>query len=221
MTGNPNQPRASAVSVTETGHRVAIALGEAREGRLEFANGVARLTIRNADPMDDILRARFQGWPPRVRLDDGAIVMRYPRRFKPFEWRRRKAQVELNPSVPWEIVIRGGASGVRADLRSFELRAVLIGGGASDVELLLPEPTRPVDVRIGGGASKVRIVRPRKVPARLQVAHGSSKLAFDDEAFGAVGGRLRLLSHGFDEAIGGRYDVVVGGGASRLSVASE
>ncbi len=143
MTGNPNQPRASAVSVTETGHRVAIALGEAREGRLEFANGVARLTIRNADPMDDILRARFQGWPPRVRLDDGAIVMRYPRRFKPFEWRRRKAQVELNPSVPWEIVIRGGASEVRADLRSFELRAVLIGGGRATSSCSCPSPRDP------------------------------------------------------------------------------
>jgi hypothetical protein len=94
-------------------------------------------------------------------------------------------------------------------------------GGARDVELLLPGPTRPVDVRIDGGAANVRIVRPRKVPARLQVAHGSSKLEFDDEAFGAVGGRLRLISDGFEEAIGGRYDVVVGGGASRLSVASQ
>ena len=115
-------------------------------------------------------------------------------------------------------MIRSGASRVRADLRSLDVSAVRVGGGVSDLELLLPTPTRPVDVRIDGGASSVRIVRPRGVPVRLQVARGSSKLEFDDEWFGAVGGRVRLRSDGFDGADGARYEVMVGGGASRLSV---
>ena len=70
-----------------------------------------------------------------------------------------------------------------------------------------------------GGASGVRLTRPDGVPVRLQVRGGASKLAFDAQAFGAIGGGVRLQSPGFEDAAG-RYDVIVGGGASRLTVAS-
>jgi len=83
--------------------------------------------------------------------------------------------------------------------------------------MYLPEPTRHVAVRIDGGASNVRLIRPNGVPARLQIGGGVSRLEFDRELFGAIGGRIRLQSAGFEEA-SGRYDVVVGGGASRLTV---
>jgi hypothetical protein len=83
--------------------------------------------------------------------------------------------------------------------------------------MYLPEPTRHVAVRIDGGASNVRFIRPNGVPARLQIGGGASRLEFDRELFGAIDGRIRLQSAGFEEA-SGRYDVVVGGGASRLTV---
>lgn len=101
------------IAATEDGHRVTVELGQTREGRLEFANGAARLSIRGTDPNGDLLRARFRGSPPRVRLAAGAVVVRYPRVSLPLERRRRGAELELTTSVPWEILIRGGASGVR------------------------------------------------------------------------------------------------------------
>ncbi len=71
-----------------------------------------------------------------------------------------------------------------------------------------------------GGASGVRLTRPDGVPVRLAGPRRcSSKLAFDAQAFGAIGGGVRLQSPGFEDAAG-RYDVIVGAGASRLTVAS-
>ena len=78
------------IASAEDGHRVTVKLGGTREGRLEFANGAARLSIRGADPSGDLLRARFGGSPPRVRFEAGSVVMRYPRVSMPFEARPRR-----------------------------------------------------------------------------------------------------------------------------------
>ena len=59
--------------------------------------------------------------------------------------------------------------------------------------------------------------RPSEVPVRLQIRGGASKLAFDEQAFGAVGGRTQLQSEGFRE-VADRYEIAIGGGASNLTV---
>ena len=74
-----------------------------------------------------------------------------------------------------------------------------IGSGASGVEITLPPPIGAVPVAIGGGASDVRISRPAEVPVRLQVRGGASHLEFDEQSFGAIGGRSQLQSDGFRE----------------------
>lgn len=209
----------SALTVGPDGREVEVALGAAPAGRLVFANGLAHLTLR-ADPgLDRLVRARFEGSPPIARLDGETLTFRYPRVPRPFDWRQRRGDVTLSTSVPWEIDVRGGAAAVEADLRAVHLLSLRIGAGASGIEIELPPPVGAVSVAIGGGASNVRLVRPAEVPVRLQIRGGSSKLAFDEEAFGAVGGRTRLQSPGFDEQAD-RYEISVGGGASRLTVAA-
>jgi hypothetical protein len=54
---------------------------------------------------------------------------------------------------------------------------------------------------------------------RLQVRGGASKLAFDEQSFGAIGGRTQLQSEGFREAAD-RYEITIGGGASHVTVAT-
>jgi hypothetical protein len=77
-----------------------------------------------------------------------------------------------------------------------------------------------VPVRIGGGASHVRIYRPAGTPARLWIGRGVADLTFDEQHFGAVGGRLRLESREADST-DGRYDIEVAGGASHVQVTTE
>jgi|SRR5215207_6658172 len=91
-------------------------LGAASSGRLQFVRGAANVVLRVDSSIDDLYRARFDGPPPEVHARDGAVTIRYPRTFHPFDWRRRTAEVTLNPAIPWQIEFHGGASGVAVTL---------------------------------------------------------------------------------------------------------
>jgi hypothetical protein len=205
--------------VSEDGREVEVALGAAPAGRLVFPNGVGQLTLRAAPGLDRMARARFEGSPPKATLDGETLAFRYPRLGRPFEWRRRRADVAITTSVPWEIDVPGGAANAEVDLRGVELLSLRIGGGASGVEIALPPPTGAIAITVGGGASNVTLRRPAEVPVRLRLKGGASKLAFDDERLGAVGGPVRLQSDGYHDHAD-RYEISVGGGASHLTIGS-
>jgi hypothetical protein len=180
----------------------------------------ADVTIRAGVEGERHYSAIFHGPKPTIREDDDTVTVRYPRfRGGPPFWHSR-GEIRLDPSIAWEIFVDGGVSDLAADLSGLPLRSLEIMGGASDVEVTLPEPAGAVSVRIRGGASKVNFRRPAGVPARVRVGGGASKLTLDDEHFGAVGGQVRLASLGGENAVE-RYDIAVDGGANRLSVTTE
>ncbi|HET9847803.1 MAG TPA: hypothetical protein VFR68_04520 [Candidatus Dormibacteraeota bacterium] len=150
---------------------------------------------------------------------DGVVTIDYPR-FNPLIWGRTSASVSLNPARAWAIEIRGGVSRLDGDLRRLELAGIDVVGGASQFDVQLPRPTGPVRIGVSGGASNLTLRRPATVPARLHVGGGASKLALDDLFFGAVGGPVRLESPGYPAA-DDRYEVEIGGGASKITVGRE
>jgi hypothetical protein len=198
-------------------------LGGATRGRLVFERGAANVTLHPDPTMTDLCRAHFEGPLPAVRAEGGTVSIRY-HSFSFFDWLRYAVQwdatiadVAINPAVPWDVEIRGGVSRINADLRELALRSLHVRGGASRVEIWLPRPEGTVSVDIGGGASNVTLYHPRDVPVRLHVHGGASSLTLDEQHFGAVGGALRLETSGYAGA-GGRYEVEIGGGASRLTI---
>ena len=108
-----------------------IPLGSITHGRLQFTRGAANVVLRADYSMDDLYRARFDGPPPEVHARDGAVTVRYPRTFHPFDWRKRTAEVTLNPAIPWQIEFHGGLSRLDADLSVLELGSFEVSGGAS------------------------------------------------------------------------------------------
>jgi hypothetical protein len=194
-----------------------VPLGSITHGRLQFTRGAANVVLRADSSMDDLYRARFDGPPPEVHARDGAVTVRYPRTFHPFDWRKRTAEVTLNPAIPWQIEFHGGLSRLDADLSVLELGSFEVTGGASGVAVTLPRPSGTIAVRVSGGASDVSIHRPEGVAAGIRVGRGVSKLAFDEQRFGAIGGETRLQTIDYDGAAD-RYDLEVTGGASELSI---
>jgi len=188
--------------------------------RLRLIPRSADLAIR-ADAQDGRrFSASFRGPAPTIRKDDDTVTVENPRFRAALPFRRSRGEVRLDPSLAWEIHIEGGVSKLAADLRGLPLQSLEIAGGASDVEVVLPETAGRVPARISGGASKVSLRRPAGVPARVRIAGGATKMPLDDERFGAVGGETRLASIGADDAAE-RYDIKVEGGASNLSVTLE
>jgi hypothetical protein len=197
-------------------------LGSESEGRLEFPRGAARVTIRAAT-MPDLFRARFWGGPPKVSVQGGLVVARYPR-FSPQRWRRpwdrRGGDLTLNRDAAWGLRFQGGVAQLDADLSDLRVQSIELGRGASHVIVKLPEPSGLVPVRIHGGASRVTILRPRGVAARLDIGTGASNVSFDDQEFGAVGGRLRLQSSGAEDD-NDLFEIQISGGASHVRISTD
>lgn len=192
-------------------------LGAVTSGRLVFADGAARLTLRADSAMDDLYRARFDGSPPKIHVQEGTVTFRRSRRFTLFDSRRHSEEVTLNAAVPWEIDVRGGAAQTEADLAGLELSSFILIGGISGLNLTLPHPSGIVPIRLTGGAARVCIRRPEGVEARLSVNGSVSKLTFGEQSFGALAGKVQLQSPGYHGATA-RYEIEVSGGASELTV---
>jgi hypothetical protein len=192
------------------------------EGRLEFSRGAAHLIVRGAR-IPELFRARFNRPAPSVSVDGGSVTVRYPR-FSPKSWlrpwARQGGQMTLRGDVTWDIRIRYGVAHLDADLRDLRIRSVDLGHGASRIDLRLPRPSGVVPVRVTGGASQVRITRPAGTPARLRIGRGVTDLTFDEQEYGAVGGRLRLASPSGSDT-DDRYDIEISGGATHVQVTTE
>ena len=185
--------------------------------RLVFPHGVANLTIRANESMSDAYRGEFYGPQPSVTQADGVISIDYPR-FNPFIWGRTSAAVTLRPSVVWVIEIRGGVAHWDGDLRQLQVAAIDVRGGVSKVELRLPEPAGVVPIRVSGGVSHLTLQRPGTVPARIRIGGGASKLELDTQFLGAIGGPVRLETPDYSRGDGGKYDLEIGGGASKVTI---
>jgi DNA-binding MarR family transcriptional regulator len=194
---------------------VSAPLGSVTEGLLRFTAGAAKVALgAEADP-DELYRGRFERFTPDIRVKGGTITVDASR-SRPGR-RRVEGRLDLNPTIPWDIELRGGATTMRADLTGLDVRSVAVAGGASHVRLHLPRPRGEVVIRLTGGASHVEIDRPEGVPVRARVRAGASRLAVDGERFSGLGGHNRWESEGFRDATD-RYVVEVSGGASDVTV---
>ncbi len=195
-------------------------LGASRSGRLRFTNGAHRVVIRAGSHLRGLYRASFGERMPIVVVRGGVVSIRYTR-VASCDWTgnrpERPAEVALNAGIPWDVEVRGGASRLLADLSGLRLGSLSVDGGASRLEVVLPDPSGAVSVVILGGASNVAIRRPEGVSARLRVEGGVTNLAFDDRRIGATGGELDLRSRGYEDAAD-RYDIAVTGGANNMSI---
>ncbi|NUO52738.1 MAG: MarR family transcriptional regulator [Polyangiaceae bacterium] len=198
---------------------IASPLGDVRRGTLEFVRGAAELSLDMAAG-SDLYRARFDGEPPRIAVAGGNVTVDYKRSaLRLFDWRRRAGAITLNQGVPWALVVRGGISNVRADLRAGSFRGIEISGGAHHLELALGAVQGTAQIRIAGGADGIRISRPPSVPARVRIGSGAHKLELDTLSLGAVGGETKWASPGYDAA-DDRLDIEIGGGAHHVVLGS-
>jgi DNA-binding MarR family transcriptional regulator len=196
-------------------------LDSATSGRLVFERGASDIFVGVNPSMGDLLRAHLGSSASQVRVEDGTVTVRQRRRRLPSLSRDERAnEILLNGSIPWEVEVRGGASNLAAALGELKLGSLEIKGGASETVLTLPHPPGTATLRVLGGASDLTIHRPEGVAARILVRDGSSKLAFDEQHFGAIGGETRWQSPDYEGATD-RYDIEVFGGANGLTIYTE
>lgn len=203
---------------------LAVPLMDSAAGHLVFVRGADRVTIAVEPALAALAEVAAEAILPEVALVGEELWVRQ-RRLSPAQrarlallWGRATTTIRLTPSLPWRITARGGVSRLNADLRGLALSAFRVLGGARAVVLDLPRPRGVVPIEIQGGAADVALRRPSDVPVRLLVKTGGAQLALDDQhlSVASAGGELVAGdSHAPD-----RYEVIVAGGTSRLTVDS-
>lgn len=200
-------------------------LGKTANGKLIFARGVAGLTLRGERLPGQLFTAHFERHVPIVRINGGAITVRYRDfGFGLLNWLRygfnaARSDMTLNADIPWQIKIHSGIVQSRLDLRSIKLRRVTTQGGVSDVELWLGQPNDFVNLDYHGGVHNLTILRPATVAARLSIHGGAANLTLDNQKYGAVGGMTVLETPNGREAAA-HYVITINGGAQNVKIAT-
>ncbi|HET8840015.1 MAG TPA: MarR family transcriptional regulator [Ktedonobacteraceae bacterium] len=189
-------------------------------GRLVFSSGITRLSLHSDRTLTNLYQARFEGPLPNIGVKEGVITVRYPRYLGVADWRERKAIVELNATLPWQITVQGGASEIFAALGGLDLTSLIVKGGLSSITLELPSPSSLVPIQVSGGAAEVTIRRPTGVAARIHLKGWVSELTFDDQTFSHVGNDVRLQSPEFDPTTPG-FDIEITGSANKVLIISD
>lgn len=181
-------------------------------GRLVIPGGVSGLTIRADPDLHDLFAARIEGGRPRIEAEHGVVRIGGLRHGG-----AHSGEVALNAAVSWDVEVGGGARRLTVDLGIVRLRSFALSGGASEVTVNLGLPVGTVPVTFSGGVSRASVHRPPGTAIRVHITSGVSRLALDDLSFGSVGGETRWQSPNF-AAAADRFDLVLNGGASRLTI---
>ena len=214
----------------DAGGSYAAPVGGVTRGSLIFLTGAPKIAVRGDPTLDELYTARFAGPVPRMRVRGGVVTVAYPR-FGWLDWRAQVAgqqieasahwrrdtgEISLNCAIPWSIELRGGVSRWSADLRLIRLESFALKGGASKIELQLSRPQGVVPIRIAGGINRISIERPLGVAAGLSVIGGVSEIQLDGEKIKGSG-PIVMQTPGADTAVD-RYEILVGGGASKIQI---
>ncbi len=194
-------------------------LGDLRGGRLVVPSVLSRLTLRTDEEMTELYHARFEGAVPDVKAIDGVVTIRYPRRLWALSGEQRGAEITLNATIPWQIVIQGGVSDITADLGRLDLASLEVKGGLSSIRLELPIPSSVVPIRISGGVSDITVRRPVSAAARVHLKGWASSFVFDDQTFSNIGNDVRLQSSNY-EATAPYFDIEVASSVSMVTITS-
>lgn len=100
-------------------------------------------------------------------------------------------EITLNSEVRWALRIIGGAAEHVIDMSDGQLTGVEIAGGATRIDLSLPEASGTVKVRMTGGVNQFAVNTPPGTPVRLRIGSGAAQVVLDGRAHrGIAPGRV-------------------------------
>lgn len=182
------------------------------------AEGI-RLSLRGGDLAGALYQARFEGPVPEVKLKDGVVTIRYPRRLWVPDKQKRVAEVTLSSAIPWQIALKGGGAEMTAELGELSLSELEATGAGSMFHVVLPEPTQVVPIRLGGSGSQFTVRRPPGAAARLQGKGWGSGVVFDDQMLSVMSSDAGLQSPDYEGAVL-RYEIEASGSGSMITIAT-
>jgi DNA-binding MarR family transcriptional regulator len=191
-------------------------LADLESARLVVHAEYVQLNLRTGALGSALYRARFEGPVPDVKLKDGVLTIRYPRRLWLPGMEKRIAEITLTTAIPWQITLKGGGAEMTAALGHMDLLEMEANGAGSIFSIELPDPSRRVPIRLIGSGSEFSVRRPSGVAAQVQTKGWGTGVVFDSQT---ISGPNRLQSPGYEDAAA-RYDIETSGSGSMMTIAS-
>lgn len=190
-------------------------LGDLESARFVF-HGI-QLSLRTEDLAGALYQARFEGPIPDVKVKDGVVTIRYPRRLWLLGIEEPVAKVTLNTAIPWQIALKGGGAMMTAELGDLDLLELEANGAGSMFSIELPTPTQAVPIQLGGSGSEFTVRRPPGIAAQVRSKGWVSEVIFDGELDSGVNSDGRLQSPNYEGAAL-RYDIETSGSGSMFTI---
>ncbi len=192
---------------------VAVPMAGHADAVLHVAGLPGRLRLAAAELGSTLCRVDLGGPTPSVRAWSNHVLVQLRGRARG----AARGELLISREVRWTLEINGGCSHLEADLRGGRLSALMLRGGARQLELSLPSPEGLVPVRILGGAGRLVVRRPAGVSVGLRILGGAAEVVVDGVRLRSAAGAHRFSS---GPAGGSGYEVELQGGASRLLIES-
>jgi DNA-binding MarR family transcriptional regulator len=177
------------------------------------SEGGIQLNLQAEDLTGSLYQARFEGPVPDIKVKEGVVTIRYPKRLWLPGAEKGSAQITLSRAIPWQITLKGGGAMMTAELGSLDLLELEANGAGSTFHVNLPEPRRAVPILLGGSGSIFSVHRPRDIAARIQTKGWASGLVFDSQDVS----EKSFQSPNYDGAAR-RYDIEASGSGSMMTI---
>lgn len=108
--------------------------------------------------------------------------------------------VDLNADVAWTVRINAGTRQSVIDMTGGKVDRVDLGGGAAQIELTLPQPSRVVPVQMTGGVDQFLVHLPAGTPVRMTFGSGAGRATLDGTTHQGIAPGQSFTANGWGQS---------------------
>ncbi|WP_189331629.1 hypothetical protein [Actinoplanes ianthinogenes] len=125
--------------------------------------------------------------------------------------------IVLSAAVRWTLRLDGGTAHSRLNLTDADLAALDLNGGASRIDLSLPEPRGVLPIRMTGGVDQFRVTLSDATPVRVRVESGAGQVTLGGTTHQGIAPGRNFTANGWGSTEAG-VDLQAVAGLSALTV---
>ncbi|GLW28492.1 hypothetical protein [Actinoplanes regularis] len=170
-----------------------------------------------ADLGDDLFRVSTpanSGLTPSAEQTDGTVKLRLR---SDGSGGNGTVTIQLSSAVRWTLRMDGGTAHSRLDLTGADLAAVDLNGGASRIDLALPEPHGLLPVRMSGGVDQFLVNLAGGTPVRVRVQSGAGQVTVGGATHQGIAPGRSFTANDWSGSTG--IDLLAVAGLSTLTIA--
>ncbi len=169
---------------------VNIPLENATSAIIKFNHGAGKFDLSTSDNPDVLLEGTCVGGVTQkesLKQGQKQVELSTEGSFHWTAWPGNNQGLRWNlavsPKIPLQIVFKSGANEATLDLTRLNVTDLMVDTGASSTNIMLPEQSEMIKVKVHSGVASVKMSVPTTVAARIKVQSGLASKNIDIKRF--------------------------------------